>query len=82
MKMYLDYHQVIFVHNLQKADVNGDGFLEADEYYKILKDHGVDCTKEEILHIMAIADKDHDGYGKSTHFTSWSPCFCTLLFFP
>lgn len=45
----------------KKADVNGDGFLSADEYYRILKDHGVDCSYEEIMHIMQIADKDHDG---------------------
>ena len=46
---------------LQKADVNGDGFLSADEYYRILKDHGIDCTYEEIMQIMQVADKDHDG---------------------
>jgi len=45
----------------KKADVNGDGFLTADEYYRILKDHGVDCSYDEIMHIMQVADKDHDG---------------------
>merc|ERR1712062_398635 len=45
----------------KKADVNGDGFLSADEYYRILKDHGIDCTYEEIMQIMQEADKDHDG---------------------
>jgi len=45
----------------KKADANGDGFLTADEYYRILKDHGVDCSYDEIMHIMQIADKDHDG---------------------
>ena len=41
--------------------MNGDGFLSADEYYRILKDHGIDCTYEEIMQIMQVADKDHDG---------------------
>jgi len=45
----------------KKADVNGDGYISADEYYRILKDHGIECTHEEILQIMQIADKDHDG---------------------
>ena len=46
---------------LQKADTNGDGFLSAEEYYTILKAHGVECSKEEIIQMMQIADKDHDG---------------------
>lgn len=45
----------------EKADSNGDGYLSADEYYRILKDHGIQCTKEEILQIIQIADKDNDG---------------------
>ena len=51
-----------FPHSLQRADVNGDGYLSVEEYYRILKDHGIQCTKEEILQIIQIADKDHDGY--------------------
>ena len=47
---------------LQKADSNGDGRLSVDEYYRILRDHGVDCSREEILAIMQVADKDHDGF--------------------
>ena len=46
---------------IQKADVNGDGVLSVDEYYRILKDHGVTCSRDEILQIIQIADKDHDG---------------------
>ena len=53
--------QFFNTYQLQKADVNGDGFLSADEYYRILKDHGIDCTYEEIMQIMQVADKDHDG---------------------
>jgi Ca2+-binding EF-hand superfamily protein len=45
----------------QKADVNGDGYLSPDEYYRILKEHGIQCSREEILQIIKIADKDHDG---------------------
>ena len=45
----------------QKADINGDGVLSVDEYYRILKDHGITCSRDEILNIIQIADKDHDG---------------------
>lgn len=45
----------------QAADVNGDGYLSADQYYHIMKEHGVNCSKEEILHLMQVADKDGDG---------------------
>ena len=53
---------VIFIsQKLQKADINGDGVLSVDEYYRILKDHGIQCSRDEILQIIQIADKDHDG---------------------
>ena len=45
----------------QKADINGDGVLSVDEYYRILKEHGIQCSRDEILQIIQIADKDHDG---------------------
>ena len=46
---------------LQRADQNGDGLLTADEYYSILVDHGVECSREEIREIIRTADQDHDG---------------------
>ena len=47
---------LIFFHFLlQKADINGDGYISADEYCRILREHGIDCTREEILQIMQIA---------------------------
>jgi len=45
----------------KKADKNGDGLLTADEYYTVLKEHGVECTYDEVMNIMAMADKNHDG---------------------
>ena len=45
----------------QRADINGDGVLSVDEYYRILKEHGINCSRDEILQIMQIADKDKDG---------------------
>ena len=45
----------------QRADQNGDGLLTADEYYSILVDHGVECSREEIRDIIRMADQDHDG---------------------
>jgi len=57
----------------KKADKNGDGYLSADEYYRILKDHGVDCSYDEIMTIMQIADKDHDGKISKEEFTGEKP---------
>lgn len=57
----------------KKADKNGDGFLSADEYYRILKDHGVDCSYDEIRNIMQIADKDHDGKISKEEFCGEDP---------
>ena len=45
----------------QRADVNGDGLLSEDEYYRILNDHGIACTEEEVKEIIRLADKDNDG---------------------
>merc|ERR1711981_562394 len=45
----------------KRADKNGDGVLSADEYYRILKEHGIQITRDEIVQLMNIADKDHDG---------------------
>jgi calcium-binding protein CML len=57
----------------KKADINGDGFLSADEYCRILTDHGIDCTHEEILQIMQVADKDHDGKISREEFVGEAP---------
>ena len=45
----------------QRADLNGDGLLTAEEYYHILADHGVECSRDEIKEILRLADQDHDG---------------------
>jgi len=45
----------------KRADINGDGVLSVDEYYRILKEHGIQCSRDEILQIIKIADKDKDG---------------------
>ena len=49
------------IHWLQRADQNSDGLLTPDEYYQILVDHGVECSREEIRDIIRQADQDHDG---------------------
>jgi Ca2+-binding EF-hand superfamily protein len=46
----------------KKADVNGDGRLNVDAYYTILHEHNIKCSKEEILNLIDIADKNKDGY--------------------
>ena len=55
--------KIYYIHlkKFQKADINGDGVLSVDEYYRILKEHGIQCSRDEILQIIQIADKDHDG---------------------
>ncbi|XP_023332427.1 calmodulin [Eurytemora carolleeae] len=46
----------------KKADSDGDGKLTVDEYFRILQDHSINTTKEEISNLMEIADKTKDGY--------------------
>ena len=45
----------------QRADANGDGLLSEEEYFRILNDHGIECTRDEIKEIIRLADKDNDG---------------------
>ena len=45
----------------KEADVDGDGFITVDEYYRILKEHGIQSSKEEIRKLIQMADKDNDG---------------------
>merc|ERR1719450_753895 len=40
----------------QKADTDGDGKLSVDEYYKVLKDHNINTTKEEILRMIEFSE--------------------------
>ena len=46
---------------LQRADANGDGLLSEEEYFRILNDHGIECSRDEIKEIIRLADKDNDG---------------------
>ena len=45
----------------QEADVDGDRSITVDEYYRILKEHGIQSSKEEIRKLIQMADKDNDG---------------------
>ena len=45
----------------QRADINEDGVLSVDEYYRILKEHSINCSRDELLQIIKIADKNKDG---------------------
>ena len=47
---------------LQEADRDKDGFLNVDEYREIAKKEGIDLTLEEAQHLVAIIDKDKDGW--------------------
>ena len=58
---YYSKYTILISKKFQKADINGDGVLSVDEYYRILKEHGIQCSRDEILQIIQIADKDHDG---------------------
>ena len=35
--------------------------ITVDEYYRILKEHGLQSSREEIQQLIQIADKDNDG---------------------
>ena len=55
------YLQKVNEKYFQEADVDGDGFITVDEYYRILKEHGLQSSKEEIRKLIQMADKDNDG---------------------
>ena len=46
----------------KRADINGDGKLSVDEYSRIFTEHGVAITRDEIEHMINLADKDQDGF--------------------
>jgi len=46
----------------KRADSNGDGILSVEEYQKILQEHNIRSTKEEIVNLKESADKNVDGY--------------------
>jgi len=57
----------------KRADLNGDGLLTAEEYYHILADHGVECSRDEIKEILRLADQDHDGFISREEFMDEPP---------
>merc|ERR1712050_596813 len=46
----------------KRADSNGDGILSVEEYQKILQEHNISSTKEEISQLKEAADKNADVY--------------------
>eukprot|EP00090_Calanus_glacialis_P012501 TRINITY_DN21083_c0_g1_i2.p1 TRINITY_DN21083_c0_g1~~TRINITY_DN21083_c0_g1_i2.p1 ORF type:complete len:161 (-),score=57.30 TRINITY_DN21083_c0_g1_i2:469-951(-) len=46
----------------KRADSNGDGILSVEEYQKILQEHNISTTKQEIVNLKETADKNVDGY--------------------
>jgi len=44
----------------KRADVEGDGKLSVDEYYRILQEHSIKTTREEIANLLELNDKNHD----------------------
>merc|ERR1712209_321253 len=40
----------------KKADTDGDGKLTVDEYYKVLQDHNIKTSKEEILRLIEFTE--------------------------
>ncbi|XP_075243670.1 uncharacterized protein LOC142337917 isoform X2 [Convolutriloba macropyga] len=51
--------------NLRRAfvqhDVNKDGFLQRDEFLKILRHHGIQLDEEDLYHLMSDIDTNMDG---------------------
>jgi len=46
----------------KRADSNGDGMLSVEDYQRILLQHNISTTKEEIINLKETADKDVDKY--------------------
>lgn len=57
----------------KRADANGDGLLSEDEYFRILNDHGIECSHDEIKEIIRLADKDNDGFISREEFLGEAP---------
>ncbi|XP_063718524.1 uncharacterized protein LOC134845523 isoform X3 [Symsagittifera roscoffensis] len=42
-------------------DVNGDGYLQKGEFLRVLRDHGIVLSEEDLYHLMSDIDENMDG---------------------
>ena len=61
----------------QKADADGDGFLNRDEFRSCINDASLGLTRREVNLLMAEADEDEDGKVSYEEFVPL--CFDLLL---
>merc|ERR1719310_1310367 len=47
---------------LKRADSNSEGMLSIEEYQKILQEHNISTTKDEIIGMKEVTEKTVEGY--------------------
>jgi len=46
----------------KKADTDGDGRLSVEEYHRILQEHNIETTREEISRLMEVCGRSNEGF--------------------
>jgi Ca2+-binding EF-hand superfamily protein len=57
--------------NFESCDLNGDGFIDREEFHSLLKELDGDVSREECLLDFEVADTEGDGYIGFKEFIVW-----------
>ena len=55
----------------ERCDLNGDGFIDREEFYSLLQELDGDVSREECLLDFEVADTEGDGYIGFKEFIVW-----------
>jgi calmodulin len=55
----------------ESCDLNGDGFIDRDEFHALLEELDGDVSREECLLDFEYADSAGDGYIEFKEFVAW-----------
>jgi calcium-binding protein CML len=55
----------------ESCDLNGDGFIDKEEFHLLLKKLDGDVSREECLLDFEVADTEGDGYIGFKEFVAW-----------